>query len=242
MHSATTRTGSLSLSRPKRQSAESQCGPELARAGATADDAYTLAVVAKFTREQVIAELIEADVAREDAQTALDILVDLGLSVARSRELLLHGERSHPVSLPVEGFILEYRPIQALRLDPARALEEVRAYAAANEEARHVADQLHLTMAQVDLLSGRRASRLSAIAEACRLMQNMVQKRGRVGYIARCQHEHYDGRPILDVLFAGQETQLIADLLSGELDLRNTDQLGMYVGGSTAVSVSSTST
>lgn len=195
-----------------------------------------VAAVARYDREQVIAEVAEWDGADPSrVAAAFDALAGAGLSVARAREWLVHKDRSHPVPVWSDtfGVTLGYRPAQALRLAPEAALAEVEAYVRADESARALADDLWLTMGAVERLTSGTEARRAAIGEACRLMKKQVPKRGRVARVVRTQHRHYGDRAILDVLADGRETEVIDDLRSGRLDLTDERQLGMWIGGAT---------
>lgn len=117
--------------------------------------------MARFTREQVIAEIVDWGGAdpRLVAQV-FDALVGEGLSVARAREWLLHKDRSHTIPVWVEdfGLTLGYRAAQALRVAPEATLAEVDAWVRADLPRRALADDLSLTMAAVERLSATKRS------------------------------------------------------------------------------------
>jgi hypothetical protein len=194
------------------------------------------AAVARHDREQVIAEVAEWDGAEPiRVAAAFDALIGAGLSVARAREWLVHKDRHHPVPVWSEtfGFTLGYRPAHALNLAPDAALAEIDAYVRADPSARDLADDLWLTMAAVDRLTGGSDERREAISEACRLMKRQVPKRGRLADVVRTRHQHYNDRAILDVLADGREAEVIDDLRNDRLNVTDERQLGVWIGGAT---------
>jgi hypothetical protein len=178
------------------------------------------------TKESVTALLVEAGADPGTAAQTIAALAAAGLSFAEARAWLCHPTRAYPVAtgeLDIAGIVETRRqtPIYAIEDGHQQhVLAAAEQFKAASNNERMISRYFGCDLDDARRLTGGDDAKTAVIARIAELLRDSLRKPEHVASVAQTRVPMYDGERMVDLILAGREQDVLADVASGRIDAR----------------------